>query len=153
MSPSVSQLAKHRWAAVRRLLGLIFSVYFCTSTIKTACRVCDANGCGSLITNLTFWAWAVHCLYFLSQIELSYVSHATVREFHCFLHSLSLGLSFYVAVGVSVLFMYNSSFTQRHADAEHLPVATVWFFSIMAHYVPPLLHLAGATAFDLFFCT
>lgn len=142
MSSSVSQVAKLRWAAVRRFLGLIFSVYFCASTIKTACRVCDANGCGSLITNLTFWAWAVHCLYFFSQLDLSYVSHPSVREFHCFLHSLSLGLSVYVAFAVSVLFMYSPSFTQRHADAEKLPVATVWFFSILAHYVPPLLHVA-----------
>ncbi len=67
-----------------------------------------------------------------------------MREFHCFLHSLSLGLSVYVAFAVSVLFMYSPSFTQRHADAEKLPVATVWFFSILAHYVPPLLHVAGA---------
>jgi hypothetical protein len=144
MSSVVSLPAKLRWAAARRFLGLIFSVYFCASTIKTAGRVCDANGCGSLITNLTFWAWAVHCLYFSSQVELTYVSHALVREFQCLLHALSLGLSFYVAAAVTVLFMYSPSFTQRHAEAEHLPLATVWFFSILAHYVPPLLHVAGA---------
>jgi hypothetical protein len=106
MCASVSPAAKLRWAAARRLLGVIFSVYFCASTIKTACRVCDANGCGSLITNLTFWAWAVHCLYFCSQIELSFRSHPLLREAHCILHATSLGLSFYVAVAVSVLFMY-----------------------------------------------
>jgi len=143
MSASVSLPAKLRWAVVRGFLGLIFSIYFCVSTIKTACRVCDSNGCGSLITNLTFWAWAVHCLYFSSQIELPHRVHAVMREYHCLLHALSLGLAFYVAVAVSVLFMYSPSFTQRHADAEHLPVAIVWFFSILAHYVPPLLHLIG----------
>ena len=144
MSSSVSLPTKLRWAVARRFLGLIFSIYFCVSTIKTACRVCDSNGCGSLITNLTFWAWAVHCLYFSSQIELPHHAHPAVREFHSLLHALSLGLSFYVAVAVSVLFMYSPSFTQRHADAEHLPVAIVWFFSILAHYVPPLLHVTGA---------
>ena len=144
MCASVAAPAKLRWAVARHLLGLIFSIYFCASTIKTAGRVCDSNGCGSLITNLTFWAWAVHCLYFLTQIESSHGSHTILREFNCFLHALSLGLAFHVAVAVSVLFMYSPSFTQRHADAEHLPVAIVWFFSILAHYVPPVLHLAGA---------
>ena len=106
MCARVTPLAKSRWSVVRRLLGLIFSIYFCAATIKTACRACDANGCGSLITNLTFWAWAVHCLYFSSQIELSHQSHTLLREFNTVLHALSLGLSFYVAVAVSVLFMY-----------------------------------------------
>jgi hypothetical protein len=72
-----------------------------------------------------FWAWAVHCLYFLTQIESSHGSHTILIEFNCFLHALSLDLAFHVAVAVSVLFMNSPSFTQRHADAEHLPVAIV----------------------------
>eukprot|EP01104_Vermistella_antarctica_P018461 TRINITY_DN6846_c0_g1_i1.p2 TRINITY_DN6846_c0_g1~~TRINITY_DN6846_c0_g1_i1.p2 ORF type:complete len:326 (-),score=85.13 TRINITY_DN6846_c0_g1_i1:1520-2464(-) len=136
----------------RRFLFYFFVAYFSLATIDSALSFdkdyCDfekcryetsvecTNGCPILITNLTFWFWAIHTLYF--ELELTHPKHTHLVRFF---HGMSFNGSFMVMMMVVVLLIHNPSFIAERAKQEGLPLALMWGINIQIHFLPPILHI------------
>ncbi|GAM26924.1 hypothetical protein SAMD00019534_100990 [Acytostelium subglobosum LB1] len=88
-----------------------------------------------LITNLTFWFWIVHVLWF--DLDLSTNKN---NQFVQLLHALSFVGSYIVMVTATVLLVIlNPDFIAERARLEHHSVAFAWALNILIHYVPPVI--------------
>ncbi|GAM18830.1 hypothetical protein SAMD00019534_020050 [Acytostelium subglobosum LB1] len=111
------------WA--RRILFYLALGYFITATIMFP----------FLITNLTFWFWLIHVLWF----ELDLTTNKN-NIFIQLLHAVSFVGSWIVMVTATILLVIlNPDFIAQRAHEEHHSVAFAWLLNVWVHYIPPIL--------------
>ncbi|KYQ89657.1 hypothetical protein DLAC_09623 [Tieghemostelium lacteum] len=108
----------------RRILFYLMLAYFITAITMFP----------FLITNLTFWFWLIHILYF----ELDLTTNKN-NFFIQILHSLSFVGSFVVMItSIILLVILNPEFIGQRAEKEHHSVAFAWLQNILIHWMPPM---------------
>ncbi|EFA75711.1 hypothetical protein PPL_10764 [Heterostelium album PN500] len=113
---------KH-WA--RRILFYLQLAYFITATVMFP----------FLITNLTFWFWLIHTLWF----ELDITSNKN-NIWIQMLHALSFVGSWIVMITATILLVIlNPDFIKSRAEKEHHSVVFAWLLNVLIHYIPPVL--------------
>ncbi|EGC37183.1 hypothetical protein DICPUDRAFT_77194 [Dictyostelium purpureum] len=124
--PIKSQLQKDKYRHYgRKILFYLLLAYFITATVMFP----------FLITNLTFWFWLIHIIYF----ELDLTSSKN-NIFVQIIHGLSFVGSFVVMVtSIILLVILNPDFISNRAKIEHHSVAFAWSQNVLIHWVPPVL--------------
>ncbi|EGG21860.1 hypothetical protein DFA_01746 [Cavenderia fasciculata] len=109
----------------RRILFYIHLAYFVTATVMFP----------FLITNLTFWFWLIHTLWF----ELDVTTNKN-NIFIQLLHAVSFVGSYIVMITATILLVIlNPDFISQRAEMENHSVAFAWLLNVWIHYIPPIL--------------
>jgi hypothetical protein len=126
----------------RRVVFYIMLLYFCAATMKFPMlvryrgvwlQVSSLTLCMQ-ITNLTFWFWAIHTLWF--EVEVTYRRHSVLCSF---LHGLSFCGAFDVFVLDTILLIYNPGLIAQRSQIEHLPIWVMWLLNAQLHWLPVIL--------------
>ncbi|KAN0034224.1 hypothetical protein ACTFIV_000713 [Dictyostelium citrinum] len=130
--PVRSQILKDKYRFYgRKIIFYLYLAYFITAIELFPI----------LLTNLTFWAWLVHTLYW--ETDLANSKH---NIFIKILHPLSFVLSFVVMItSIILLIILNPEFIANRARLEGHSIGFAWCLNILIHWVPPVM-----LAFDLF---